>query len=348
MRLLTRCLLTALTAGTVLGGRLDGTLDLYWIDSEGGGSTLVVTPLGESVLFDAGNPGVRDPARIHKVATEVAKLKQIDHLIVTHFHIDHYGGVAELGALMPIANLWDNGLPDTDPDGNRQSNWPLASKAYRELKTQRHTVKAGLRLPLRVSAGDLLLELNCVLARQMAGTPRFKLRTPTEKPLPAQPVDTSDNANSSAWVLQFDDFRFYNGGDLTWNSEAKLVHPTVLVPEVDVYQVTHHGFAVSNHPQLVRALNPTVSVMNNSPTKGSAAEVFATLRGLPKLQAQYQVHRNTRPDGTTNNCPDAFIANRAAKCEAHYIHCQVHPEADKFTFSIPAHGHTATYTVRKK
>ena len=79
-------------------GAADRTLDIYWIDSEGGGSTLIVTPTGESVLIDAGNPGGRDAGRIHKVATEIAGLKRIDHFVTPHFHIDHFGGAAELAA----------------------------------------------------------------------------------------------------------------------------------------------------------------------------------------------------------------------------------------------------------
>ncbi len=340
----------ALASFTALAGAKDGTFDLYWIDSEGGGSTLMVTPAGESVLIDSGNPGARDPGRIHKVATEVAGLKQIDHLIVTHFHIDHFGGAAELAALMPIVNIWDNGLPDTDPDGNKGSAWPLTSKPYRGLKAERHGVQPGTALPLRAEAGKASLELRCVMTRQQAWTPplkEFKRWDNTPAP-PAKPVDTSDNANSSAWVLQFGPFRFYDGGDLTWNSESKLAWPIPLVTLVDVYQVTHHGLDVSNNPFLVRALNPTVTVMNNGPTKGSAGEVFATLRGLPALKAQYQVHKNTRPDGATNNCPDAFIANRAAQCAGDFIRCSVSPDGKNYTFTIPAHGHAATYVTRMK
>src|SRR5437762_13948512 len=70
-------------------GKADRTLDIYWIDSEGGGSTLIVTPAGESVLIDSGNPGGRDSKRIHRLATEAAGLKKIDFLVTTHFHIDH-------------------------------------------------------------------------------------------------------------------------------------------------------------------------------------------------------------------------------------------------------------------
>src|SRR6266568_6069122 len=81
-------------------GKGDKTLDIYWIDSEGGGSTLIVTPAGESVLIDSGNPGGRDSKRIHRLATEAAGLKKIDFLVTTHFHIDHFGGAAELSQLM--------------------------------------------------------------------------------------------------------------------------------------------------------------------------------------------------------------------------------------------------------
>src|SRR5258707_678709 len=94
---------------TIQAGGDGKTLDIFWIDSEGGGSTLIVTPQGESVLVDTGNPGGRDAKRIHRVATEVAGLKRIDHVIITHFHVDHFGGLAELAALMPVGILHDKG-----------------------------------------------------------------------------------------------------------------------------------------------------------------------------------------------------------------------------------------------
>jgi len=66
-----------LMGARMAGAAGDGRLHLYWIDSEGGGSTLVVTPAGESVLIDAGNPGGRDAGRIHRVATGIAGLSRI-------------------------------------------------------------------------------------------------------------------------------------------------------------------------------------------------------------------------------------------------------------------------------
>jgi beta-lactamase superfamily II metal-dependent hydrolase len=344
------CLSVLLTAGMVFrvhAGSSDGRLDIYWIDSEGGGSTLLVTPQGESVLIDSGNPGGRDSGRIVQVATEVAHLKRIDHYITTHFHIDHFGGAAEVAARIPIGHVWDNGLTDADPDGNKSSTWPLTSKPYRTMPAgERHVVQPGTRLPLK--PGKTPLTLQCLITRQSPWTPpsgSFGTWKDVEAPAPA-PIDTSDNANSSAWILTFGDFRFYDGGDVTWNSEAKLVWPEKRVPTVEVYQVTHHGLEVSNHPLLIRALNPAVSVMNNGPTKGAAAQTIATLRAQTSIQAQYQIHKNVRPDGATNNTADDHIANLDARCEGHFIHASVEPEGRRYTIEIPSSGHSKTYTTR--
>src|SRR5215510_5164387 len=78
-----------------------GELQIWFIDTEGGAATLIVMPGGSSILIDSGNPGKRDAVRIHKVATERAKLTAIDHHIITHWHLDHYGGVERLAQLMP-------------------------------------------------------------------------------------------------------------------------------------------------------------------------------------------------------------------------------------------------------
>src|SRR2546428_13764629 len=92
-------------------GLVDKRLDIYWADVEGGAGTLIVTPSGESILIDTGSAGGRDPGRIHQLATQVAGLKKIDHLLITHFHSDHFGGAAELAQLMPLGTVYDNGVP---------------------------------------------------------------------------------------------------------------------------------------------------------------------------------------------------------------------------------------------
>src|SRR5262249_25103665 len=87
------------------------TLDIYVVDVEGGNATLFVPPSGESVLIDTGNvapAAVRDAERI-MAAVKDAGLTQIDHLITTHWHNDHFGGMAELAKRIPIRHFVDHG-----------------------------------------------------------------------------------------------------------------------------------------------------------------------------------------------------------------------------------------------
>src|SRR5437764_4199741 len=96
--------------------RTSKTLDIYVVDVEGGNATLFVTPSGESLLIDTGNIGAaapRDAGRI-MAAMKDAGVQQIDHLIITHWHGDHFGGLEELASHVTIKKSIDHG-PNVQP-----------------------------------------------------------------------------------------------------------------------------------------------------------------------------------------------------------------------------------------
>jgi glyoxylase-like metal-dependent hydrolase (beta-lactamase superfamily II) len=123
-------------AATATASVAERGLEIYWVDVEGGGATLIVTPARESVLIDTGFPGNRDARRIHRVATQAAGLARIDHVIVTHFHVDHFGGLAELARLMPVGTLHERYLASA-PEGERAQP---ELEAYKALAVERRAV----------------------------------------------------------------------------------------------------------------------------------------------------------------------------------------------------------------
>jgi len=335
----TRRLLLSLFAALVLSSAVTaraatGTLDIYFIDVEGGAATLIVTPAGQSLLIDTGFPGERDAGRIAKVALEVAGLKQIDHCVITHWHRDHVGGVPTLAKLIPIKNYYDHGLPQTIAadmqaefiEAYKQTTGgnSITLKPGDEIKLQRSPKSPPLKVRVITSAGVVLGE--------QSSTPQIR---PCGENFEPKAEDTSDNANSIAILLTFGRFRFFDGGDLTWNVENRLACPKDIIGAVDVFQVDHHGVDSSNNPVLARALKARVAIIDNGPRKGAESQTFATLKSDPELQAIYQLHRNLRATDKENTMA-GYIANEEEACQGNFIKLSIAPNAGSYTVTIPA------------
>jgi beta-lactamase superfamily II metal-dependent hydrolase len=305
-------------------------LNIYYVDVEGGAATLIVTPAGESILVDTGWPEFegRDAKRIKEAMTK-AGITAIDHLVTTHYHRDHYGGISELSKLVPIKRFYDHGQMNSLAE---DANFPVLYGAYQSAaKSQTTTLLPGDTVPLKRAPGTPPIRLAILAAdrRVLSGKGR---NNPECASATDQPEDTSDNARSVAFLLSFGDFDFLDAGDLTWNIEKQLVCPTNRIGTVDLYQVTHHGANSSNNPVLLRSIAPTAAIMNNGPRKGGHPDVVKWLRELRSLQALFQVHRNVTSKPEENTSPE-FIANLDEQPDAAHM-ITVTVDGARRTFTI--------------
>jgi competence protein ComEC len=328
-----------------IGSAAPKTLDIYFIDVEGGAATLIVSPTGQSLLIDTGWPGDRDAGRIAHVALEVAGLKQIDHCVITHWHRDHVGGVPALAKLIPIRNYYDHGLPQTiAPDLQAD-----VIEAYKQTTDGKSiTVGPGDKIKLQRSPKHLPpLEVRVIAAGGIVLGERA--REPQIRPCGARfepkAEDKTDNVNSVGIVLTFGRFKFFDGGDLSWNIENRLVCPKNVIGPVDVYQVDHHGIDVSNNPVMVRTIQPRVAIIDDGPRKGAEAGTFATLKSSPLIEAIYQLHRNVRTRDNDNTL-SGYIANEEESCQGNFIKLSVEPDARSYVVSIPARQISRRYRTR--
>ena len=276
---------------------------IYTIDVEGGQSTLLVSPSGASMLVDTGWPGnnARDAVRI-QAAMKDAGITQIDHVLITHFHTDHVGGVPELVKRVKVGEFLDHGPNREDSDITRH-DFAAYLKAIdgtpRRIVHPGDTIAIpGLKVVVLVADGE-----------HIAAVPGIK---PEPNPYCATerawPVDPSENARSNGVLVTFGKFEFLDLGDLTGAKEVALVCPNNPIGAVDLYLVDHHGMNLSNARALVDAIHPVASIMINGAHKAGMPEAWQTVHDSPGMQDLYMLHTAEGSDAAHNSA-EPLIAN---------------------------------------
>jgi len=345
------------------GSQAQETLDIYFIDTEGGQATLFVSPAGQSMLVDtgfagnaatapppagnaspaaAGRPAVgRDAERILAVLGQ-AGVTVLDYVVITHYHGDHVGGAADLAGRIPIRNFVDHGPYTVELQPNRSAGFV----AYRTVRDRARAIvpKAGDKIP--VAGLDVLVVSSAgeLLATPIAGAPAAGAPNPLCRNASMKvPDPTPENTESIGLVVRYGNFRLLDLGDLPWNQEHRLVCPNNLLGTFDVFHTSRHGDPNSSAPQMVHALRARVAVMNNGERKGGVPEVWQIVREAPGLEDLWQLHRSAA-GAATHNSPEPFLANVNETDHGHSLKMSVRPdggfvmtnERTQFTKEYPA------------
>ena len=316
------------------------TLDIHFVDVEGGQATLIVTPAKESLLVDAGWPGFegRDAARI-AAAAKKAGVSRIDYLLVTHYHRDHVGGVEQLSERLPVGVLVTHG-PNTESGQGASEMNALFNRAAAKSKSL--VVKPGDRIPLKGADVVVVAARGERIARPLPGAGASNASCAAAR---QKEADNSENARSVGFLLTFGKFRFVDLGDLTWNKEIELACPRSLLGTVDVYLTTHHGMNISGPAELVHALRPRVAIMNNGAKKGGSPEAWQVVRQSPGLEDIWQVHF-ALAGCKDHNSPEDKIANMDESCQGYGISLSARKDGG-FAVHNARNGVTKEYKPRK-
>ena len=333
-------------------------LEIYWIDVEGGAATLIVSPSGESMLIDTGwEVDGRDAKRIYAAAQQ-AGLKKIDHLVISHYHADHVGGLAGLSKMMPIGMFYGRG-DEIEPANQKWFDiFKTASAGKRKI------VKAGERIPIKGLEALVVSSDGKILDKPIGAGEANPLCANAEQKAPAGP----ENQYMVGTMLTFGKFKMLALIDLDWAKEMEFVCPVNKLGTVTLYQTGRHGsFDGAGAPALLGAIRPQVAVFNNGPRKGlgqldeSARAVtpagtkiapyerngYARLAKVPGIEGIWQGHLSLVDKDPSHNTAESMIANleETVDCKGHWIKASVEPSG-RFTITNGRNGFSKTYTAR--
>ena len=306
------CLLAIAGCGACWASAQSGANDsssklrIFFIDVEGGQSTLFISPDHQSLLIDTGWPdhNGRDADRI-VAAAKSAGIRRLDYVLLTHYHVDHTGGVPQLIARIPVGTFIDHGPRNQEPnDKATEGGFEAYQKVLASGKYDHIVAKPGEQLPIRGMKVKVLTSDGEFIQHPLPGAGQPDAYCKVSE---MRPPDQTENSRSVGVLITFGRLRILDLGDLTWDKEMDMMCPDNRIGHVDLLVVSHHGWYQSSSPALVDAIAPRVAIMDNGATKGGSIPTVKTIRAIPGLAAEYQLHYSE--EAGAGNPPAEYLAN---------------------------------------
>ncbi|MGH9735223.1 MAG: ComEC/Rec2 family competence protein [Candidatus Acidiferrales bacterium] len=318
-------------------------LRIYFVDVEGGQSTLFVTPAGDSLLVDTGWPdnNRRDADRIVSLAKK-AGVRKIDYVVITHFHTDHVGGVPQLVARIPVGTFIDHGKDLSPDDADTKEGYAAYEKLLATGKYKHIVAHPGEIIPIRGMRVEIVSADGNLIATPLPGAGESNAGACAATP--KYPTDQTENRRSVGMVMTFGKLRISDFGDLTHDEEAKLMCPVNKIGRVSILVVSHHGWDHSSSPALIWGIRPRVAVMDNGETKGGSTSVLDTIQKSPGLENLWQLHYSDE-GGAKHNAAPEYIANLDKGSDGNYIEVTA-SAAGSFSVFNSRTGKTKEYPAR--
>ncbi|MEM1271855.1 MAG: DNA internalization-related competence protein ComEC/Rec2, partial [Bacteroidota bacterium] len=215
--------------------RYEPALDVVFFDVGQGDAALVRFPDGAGVLIDAGPASQYTNAGERAVLPHVAAhgIESIDAALVSHPHLDHYGGFAAVLREMPVGRLITNGQMSASP-------------LYRGLLASADSLGVPVQA---VRAGDTL---------QISPTARIEVLHPTHKPA----EDEDPNEASLVVRVRYGSCSILFMGDAEAGAEHALLSMYGDRLRTDMVKVGHHGSKTSSTPDFVQATRARTAIVS--------------------------------------------------------------------------------------